>query len=255
MDTSKQISNIQKTNQKLTMLTCYDATFAELLDNQIDLILVGDSYANVILGHDTTTNVTMHDMTRITQAVAQNAKNTLIIGDMPAHSYDTKQDALQNATKLIHAGAHAVKIENAPEIAQHITNNNIHVMGHIGLTPQTITDYKVQGKTQEQQEHLLNQATDLEKAGCFAIVLECIPRDLAKKITNILTIPTIGIGAGPDCDGQVLVLHDMLGLFTKFKPTFVKRYAHLANDVQKAVTQYVKEVKENTFPSDKESFH
>ncbi len=244
-----------KNKEKISMLTAYDFPSAGIMDSIVDMILVGDSLGMVVLGYENTLNVTMNDMVRHTEAVARAVKSSLLVGDLPANSYDNEEDAIQNSKKLIDAGADCVKIENQHEIAEALVKENIEVMGHVGLTPQTITDFKVQGKENEAADKIINEAKALEKAGCFSIVLECVPIDLAKQISEELTIPTIGIGAGPDCDGQVLVMHDILGLFEKFRPKFVKRYANIAEEMRKAFSQYNKEVKEEKFPTDEFSFH
>ncbi len=243
-----------KGREKIAMLTCYDYPFAVLMDGIVDLILVGDSLGMVVLGYENTLAVTMPDMLRATAAVARGAKKTLIVGDMPAGTYDTTENALHNAHLFLDAGAHCVKIEKKPEIAEFLCKNKIAVMGHTGLTPQTITNFKVQGKDEKAAEKILQEAKALQNAGCFSVVLECIPISLAKKITENLKIPTIGIGAGPYCDGQVLVMHDMLGLFDKFKPRFVKRYAEIGTQIQKAVGDYAKEVKDGKFPTEELGF-
>ena len=237
------------------MLTAYDFPTAKLMDEIVDMILVGDSLGMVVLGYENTTQVTMDDMLHATSAVARGAKNTFIVGDMPIGTYDNKKDALQNANFFLKAGAHAVKIEKKPEIANFLVKNGIEVMGHSGLTPQTITNFKVQGKDKESAEKILNEAIDLEKAGCFSLVLECIPLELAKIITNKIKIPTIGIGAGIHCDGQVLVTNDILGLYGDFKPRFLKRYAEIGNEMKKAFENYAKDVREKKFPTDENSFH
>ena len=244
-----------KNKEKISMLTAYDFPSAGIMDSIVDMILVGDSLGMVVLGYENTLNVTMNDMVMHTEAVARAVKSSLLVGDLPANSYDNEEDAIQNSKKLIDAGADCVKIENQHEIAEALVKENIEVMGHVGLTPQTITDFKVQGKENEAADKIINEAKALEKAGCFSIVLECVPIDLAKQISEELTIPTIGIGAGPDCDGQVLVMHDILGLFEKFRPKFVKRYANIAEEMRKAFSQYNKEVKEEKFPTDEFSFH
>jgi 3-methyl-2-oxobutanoate hydroxymethyltransferase len=245
-----------KGSQKISTLTAYDVFTAKMEDEAgIDIILVGDSLGMVILGYENTLNVTMDDMLRHTGAVARGAKNALIVGDMPVHSYDDDKTALKNAKSFLEAGADTVKIENKPEIAKFLVENDIGVMGHIGLTPQSITDFKVQGKTDEAADKLLILAKQLEEAGCYAIVLECVPMQLAKKITETISIPTIGIGAGHYCDGQVLVSNDILGLYDKFSPKFVKRYAELGKEMKSAFEKYNKEVKEVKFPEDKHCFH
>jgi len=244
-----------KGNSKIAMLTAYDTSTAKLEDaSGIEMILVGDSLGMVILGYENTLSVTMDDMLRHTGAVARGTKNALIVGDMCTNSFNTKEDAILNAESLIKVGADAVKIENKPEIAKFLVENNIAVMGHIGLTPQT-KEFKVQGKDEEAANEIIKLAKECEKAGCFSIVLECIPRELAKKITEEISIPTIGIGAGPDCDGQVLVTNDMLGLYGDFKPKFVKKYAQIDEQIKEAFDSYIKEVKEGSFPEDKHSFH
>ena len=254
MPTPQQIRSM-KGKQKIVMLTSYDYPTARLMDEIVDIILVGDSLGMVVLGYENTTKVTMQDMVRATEAVARAAKNALVVGDMPVGTYDNERDALKNANLLLNAGSKAVKIERKPEIAGFLVKKGFEVMGHIGLTPQTITDFKVQGKDEESAKRLLEEAIAMDKAGCFSLVLECIPMQLAKTITNAISIPTIGIGAGINCSGQVLVVHDILGLFDMFKPKFVKRYAEIGKDMKKAFEQYAKEVREGKFPSDEFSFH
>lgn len=254
MPTPQQIKSM-KSNQKIVMLTAYDFPTAKLMDGIVDIILVGDSLGMVVLGYENTTKVTMEDMTRAVSAVSRGAKNALIVGDMPIGSYENEKDAIKNAKLFLEAGAHAVKIERKPEIAKFLVQNGIQVMGHIGLTPQTITNFKVQGKDEESAERLYEEARAMDKAGCFSLVLECIPLGLAKKITEVISIPTIGIGAGVHCDGQVLVSHDILGLFESFKPKFVKRYADIGSEMKNAFGKYAEEVRESKFPDDKFSFH
>ena len=254
MKSVQQIKSM-KGKQKITVLTAYDFPTAKLMDGIVDIILVGDSLGMVVLGYESTTKVTMDDMLRATGAVARGAKNTLIVGDMPIGTYDQKKFALENAIFFLKAGAHAVKIEGKPEIAEFLVKNKIEVMGHIGLTPQTITNFKVQGKDKESAEKIIDEAVVLEKSGCFSIVLECIPLALAETITKKIKIPTIGIGAGVHCDGQVLVTNDILGLYGDFKPKFLKRYAEIGNEMKKAFENYAKEVREGKFPDDENSFH
>lgn len=245
-----------KGNEKISMLTAYDYCTARIVDESgIDIVLIGDSLGMVVLGYGTTQKVTMQDMIRHTGAVARGIKNAHVVGDMPYRSYDNEEDAVKNAKLLIEAGADSVKTEKKPEIAKALIENGIDVMGHVGLTPQSITDFKVQGKDEEAAKQLKEEAIALEKAGCYALILECIPMQLAKEITEIVKIPTIGIGAGPYCDGQVLVSSDMLGLFTDFKPKFVKRYAEISSEIKKAIENYKKDVKEEKFPTDEYSFH
>mgnify|MGYP001580343751 CR=1 FL=1 len=254
MLTTQQIKSL-KSKQKIAMLTAYDFPTAKLMDGIVDMILVGDSLGMVVLGYENTTKVTLGDMLRATGAVTRGAKNTLIVGDMPIGTYDNKKDALKNANLFLKAGAHAVKIEKKPEIAAFLVKNKIQVMGHIGLTPQTITNFKVQGKNKEGAKRLIEEAVALDKAGCFSLVLECIPLQLAKTMTEKINMPTIGIGAGIYCNGQVLVTNDILGLYGDFKPKFLKRYAEIGIEMKKAFEQYAKEVKEKKFPDDEHSFH
>ncbi|MBW2976250.1 3-methyl-2-oxobutanoate hydroxymethyltransferase [Candidatus Woesearchaeota archaeon] len=256
MKTTTQKIKSMKGEEKITMLTAYDCFTAKFMDDAgVDIILVGDSLGMVVLGYENTLSVTMDDMIRHTAAVARGTKNAMIVGDMPANSYNDNETALLNAKKFISAGADNVKIENKPEIAKFLAENNIDVMGHIGLTPQTVAEFKVQGKTEEAADKLVNLAKELEEAGCYSIVLECVPMRLAKKITEAVSIPTIGIGAGPCCDGQVLVSNDILGIYDKFAPKFVKKYAELGKEMKSAFENYIKDVKEGAFPKDEHSFH
>ena len=245
-----------KGREKISMLTAYDCSTAKYMDEAgIDIILIGDSMGMVVLGYKNTLSVTVEDIMRHTGAVARGTSNALIVADLPANSYDSNETAALNAEALIKSGADNVKIENEPEIAKFLVENKIDVMGHVGITPQTVTDFKVQGKEKETANKIIKMAKDLEEAGCYCIVLEGIPLDLGKRITEALKVPTIGIGAGPYCDGQVLVVNDMLGLYDAFTPKFVKKYAHLAEDMKKAFKDYVKDVKEEKFPEDKHCFH
>ncbi|MFW5712508.1 MAG: 3-methyl-2-oxobutanoate hydroxymethyltransferase [Spirochaetota bacterium] len=244
---------------RISMLTAYDAAFASLLVQieNLDMILVGDSLGMVVQGHNTTRAVRMEDMVYHTELVARSAGNAIpIVGDMPYHSFDSADEALKNALKLMSAGAAAVKIEgNKPDVVTRLVAEGIPVMGHLGLLPQTAEQFKVQGKDNAAAEEIYRDALELEQHGAFAVVLECIPRALAQRISESLKIPTIGIGAGPDCDGQVLVLHDMLGLTEGYLPKFVKRYAQLNAMVVEAAQQYCDEVKSRDFPTDKFSYH
>ncbi|TAL26129.1 MAG: 3-methyl-2-oxobutanoate hydroxymethyltransferase [Nitrospirae bacterium] len=249
--------------KKITMLTAYDYPFAQIVDEAgLDGILVGDSLGMVVQGLENTLPVTMDEMIYHTKMVSRAVKNALVIGDMPFMSYQASiEDAVRNAGRFIkEAGASAVKLEGGAEVAEHIkamTRSDIPVMAHIGLTPQSIHrmgGYKVQGKTEEAQKKLIEEAHVAEDAGAFALLLEAIPIDLAKKITKELAIPTIGIGAGPFCDGQVLVLHDVIGLFERFTPKFVKRYANLKAETLKAIKSYKEDVENSAFPSEKQSF-
>lgn len=255
MKTTVEKIKSMKGKEKIAMLTGYDYFSARMEDEAgIDMILIGDSLGMVVLGYDNTLSVTIEDIQRHTGAVARGCKNALIVADMPFGSFDTKEDAVLNAESLIKIGADAVKVENKPDIAKFLAENNIPVMGHVGLTPQT-KELKVQGKSEGEAEEIMRLAKECEQAGCFSIVLEAMPRDLAKKITSSINIPTIGIGAGPDCDGQVLVSNDILGLYDRLSPKFAKRYAELGNEMKIAFEKYVKEVKEGKFPEDRHSFH
>ncbi len=248
---------------KITMLTAYDYPMAIAVDSSgVDSILVGDSLGMVMLGYDSTVQVTMDEMIHHSKAVTRGAKHAFVIGDMPFMSYQTSdEDAIRNAGRFIkEAGCEAVKIEGGEEAAQRvkaITGAGIAVLGHIGLTPQSISKlggYKVQGKEHESAKRLLKDAVALEEIGCFAIVLECVPKELAREITKKLKIPTIGIGAGVHCDGQVLVTHDLIGYFDKFAPKFVKRYANINEDIKRAVSSFKEETEKSVFPDDEHSF-
>lgn len=255
MKTTIEKIKSMKGKEKISMLTAYDYFTAKMEDEVgIDIILIGDSLGMVVLGYENTLSVTVDDILRHTGAVVRGTKNALVVADMPAGSFDNKETAALNAEAFIKTGADSVKIENKPEIARFLVKNNIQVMGHIGLTPQT-KEFKVQGKDEETANKLIKEAKECEKAGCFSLVLECVPLELAKKITESISIPTIGIGAGPHCDGQVLVVNDMLGLYDKFSPKFVKKYADLSKEMKTAFENYIKEVKESKFPEDKHSFH
>jgi len=253
-----EIKAMKQRGEKIVMITAYDYAIARIASkSDIDMILVGDSLGMVVLGYENTLPVTMADMLRHTGAVVRSQPACLVVGDMPYQSYENEEQAVENAKLFIEeAGADAVKIEgNKPDIIQAILQEGIPVMGHTGLTPQTVTDFKVQGKDKQSASRILKDAVELERAGCFSIILECVPRDLAKQITAKLEIPTIGIGAGPDCDGQVLISNDVLGLFEKFTPRFVKQYADLSAEIERAFVQYKDEVKKGMFPSDKYSYH
>jgi 3-methyl-2-oxobutanoate hydroxymethyltransferase len=253
----------KKRGEIITMLTAYDFPLASLVDRAgIDMILVGDSVANVVLGLDSTTKVGMTEMLHHAKAVTRAVKNALVIGDMPYESYQLDIEvSVKNARRFIdEAGCEAIKLEwfdKCIEVTEMIIKAGIPVMGHIGLTPQTadkLGGFKVQGKDAEAAQKLIQQAKDLERLGCFSIVLECVPDKIAGLITKELKIPTIGIGAGPDCDGQVLVTHDMLGLFERFKPKFVKQYVNISEMILKAVEEYKREVVEKKFPTKEHSF-
>lgn len=261
--TIQDFSKRKKEGRKITMLTAYDYPFAQIVDEAgIDCILVGDSLGMVVQGLENTLPVTMDEMIYHTKMVSRAVKNAMVIGDMPFMSYQSSvQDAVKNAGRFLkEAGAAAVKIEGGSEVVEHIrimTKSDIPVMAHIGLTPQSIHrmgGYKVQGKTEESARKLMEEAHAVEDAGAFSLLLEAIPMSLAEKITKELTIPTIGIGAGPHCDGQVLVLHDVIGLFERFVPKFVKKYANLKEDTLKAIKAYKEEIEKGIFPSEEQSF-
>lgn len=245
-------------HDKITMLTAYDYFTAMMVDEAgIDVILVGDSLGNVVLGYENTLAVTMDDMIHHTRAVARGSKNALIVGDMPFLSYHVSiEEAIRNAGRFVQeAGAQAVKLEGGQErvdTIKAILDAQIPVMGHIGLTPQSVHQFggfKVQGRDLETARKLVKDAVALDKAGVFAIVLECVPAALAQKITEEVSVPTIGIGAGAGCDGQVLVIHDMLGLNAGHTPKFVKKYLDLYGTMVQAIAQYRDEVKAGTFPA------
>lgn len=248
---------------KITMLTAYDYSTAKLVDEcGVNTILVGDSLGMVMLGYEDTISVTMEDMIHHTAAVTRGAKNALVVGDMPFMSYQTSvYDAVVNAGRLMKEGrCQAVKLEGGASVCPQIkaiTEASIPVVAHIGLTPQSVNafgGFKVQGKSEADARRLIEEAKAVEAAGAFAIVLECIPAKLAKLITESVSIPTIGIGAGADCDGQVLVYQDMLALFSDFKPKFVKHFANAGEVMKKGFTDYIKEVKEGTFPAAEHTF-
>lgn len=249
--------------EKITMLTAYDFPFARILDAcGIDSLLVGDSVGSVIAGYQNTLPVTVDEIIYHCRAVARGRANALLVADMPFMSYQVSlEEAKKNAGRMIKEGfAEAVKIEggaNMEKVIKAICDIDIPVMAHIGLTPQSIHrmgGYKVQGREEKQQEKLLGDALAVEKAGAFAVVLEVVPSSLAKEISTQLTIPTIGIGAGIHCDGQVLVINDLLGLSGEFRPKFVKRYAHVESTITEAVKGYISEVKSGTFPESEHSF-
>ncbi len=261
--TIPEFQQYKRDQKKLIVVTAYDALFARIVEQAgIEAILVGDSLGVVVQGKANTLSVTMEDMLYHTKLVAGAAQRVFVIGDMPFMSYQASQeDALRNAGRFLQAGAQAIKLEGGAAVADRVaamTGIGIPVMGHLGMTPQSVHrfgGYKVQGRESGHALALLNDAKTLEAAGAFAIVLEAIPAELAKTITEQLTIPTIGIGAGPHCDGQVLVLYDLLGLFDEFVPKFVKPYAHLKADALQALRRYKEEVEQGKFPSDTESYH
>lgn len=253
----------KKNKEKITMLTAYDYSTAKLIDESgINAILVGDSLGMVVLGYEDTLSVTMEDMIHHTAAVARGAKNALVVSDMPFMSYQTSvYDAVYNAGRLMKEGrANVVKLEGGIEIADKIkaiVNASIPVMAHLGLTPQSVNafgGYKVQGKDDKAAQNLLDAARAVEEAGAFAVVLECVPAKLAEVISKSISIPTIGIGAGAGCDGQVLVYQDMLGMFSDFTPKFVKKYGDIGESMKEAFKGYINEVKSGAFPKKEHSF-
>lgn len=249
--------------EPLVAVTAYDYTFAKLVDDLVDIVLVGDSVGMVVQGHPNTLSVTLEDMIYHSKCVAAGLKNAHLVVDMPFMSYQVNvESALKNAGRLLSEGqAHAVKVEGGVTIARTISRMveiGIPVMGHIGLTPQSVHalgGYRVQGKTASARESIIQDAIALEDAGVYALVLEGIPTELAEAITQRVKIPTIGIGAGPQCDGQILVLQDFLGLNTDFQPKFVKRFAQLAEGTRNAVSAYASEVRKKNFPEREHSFH
>jgi 3-methyl-2-oxobutanoate hydroxymethyltransferase len=263
MMTIPDLQRYKREKKKVIVVTAYDALFTRILEQAgIEAILVGDSLGVVVQGKPNTLSVTMKDMLYHTKLVTGTAQKSLVIGDMPFMSYQaSKEDALRNAGRFLQAGAHAVKLEGGAAMVDRVyamTQVGIPVIGHLGMTPQSMHQYggyKVQGKGKDQAKVLVSDAKSLEAAGAVAVVLEAIPAALAKIITEQLTIPTIGIGAGPHCDGQVLVLYDLLGMFDDFVPKFVKPYAHLKADALQALRRYKEEVEEGKFPSDSESYH
>ncbi|MFI4938608.1 MAG: 3-methyl-2-oxobutanoate hydroxymethyltransferase [Candidatus Berkiellales bacterium] len=248
---------MKQNNQKITMVTCYDFTAAQIIaQSNIDCILVGDTAAMMMHGHKTTLPATVEMMIQHVAAVARGAENKFIIGDLPFCSYRKELTHTMNTVEsLMRAGSSAIKLEGADDNVHaitHIVKSGIPVMGHLGLTPQSIHalgGFKVQGKNEQTAQKILDQAKSLEEAGCFAVVLECIPSPLAKKISDQLTIPTIGIGAGPYTSGQVLVFHDLLGLQTELKPKFVKTYLQGAKIILESLNQYHQDVTSNVFPN------
>ncbi len=262
--TAKTVVAKKARGEKLVMVTAYDATFAALFDAApVDMLLVGDSLGMVIQGHKNTLPVTLDHVIYHTQCVARGAKRAQIVGDMPFMSYQVSpEQALVSAGRLVQeGGAHAVKLEGGQEVGEHvrrIVRAGIPVQGHVGLTPQSVHQmggFRVQGKDADSARRILEDAQILEEAGCYSVVLEGIPAELAREITASLAIPTIGIGAGPACDGQVLVSYDLLGLNPHFKPKFVKQYASVHETVLAATTAFAEEVQAGTFPGPEHSFH
>lgn len=262
--TTATFKKMKQENQKITMLTAYDYPTGNILDRSgVDGILIGDSLGMVVLGYDDTTRVTMEDMIHHTKAVSRGVSRALVIADMPFLSYHMgKEKSVYNAGRLIQEGlAQAVKLEGGQEVVEDIKaiiKAGIPVMGHIGLTPQSVHNfggYFVQGKTEEQAKKLIDDAKALEEAGVFAIVLELVPAELANIISSEVSVPTIGIGAGAGCDGQVLVTHDMLGLYQGIVPKFVKRYTEIGKYMEEAAEKYIQEVRKGVFPNEEHSFH
>ena len=261
--TVRHIAEMKERGEKIPMITAYDYTTAVLADAaEIPVVLVGDSLGMVVLGHESTIPVTLGDVIHHTKMVARGNKNSLIVADLPFMTYQVDpSEALRNAARLLQeGGAHTVKLEGGENIAptvRRIVQCDIPVMGHIGVTPQSVNafgGYRVRGRTAQQASQIVKDALALEEAGAYAVVLELVPAPLSRTISERLTIPTIGIGAGPDCDGQVQVLHDMLGLFTDFVPRHAKQYANLGQTIRDAFCQYAQEVKDGSFPTSRESF-
>ncbi len=256
--------NAKRHSRKLTMLTAYDAPTAELLENAgVDIILVGDSLGMVVLGYPSTVFVTMDEMIHHAKAVRRGAKHAFIVGDIPLEGVKKgPKQALVSARRFMEeAGCDAVKLEwneNGVKMVDGLRRHRIPVMGHIGLTPQTAKNkdaFRVQGRDAQSALEILETAKTLERHGVFSLLVECVPSPVAKVVTRSVHVPTIGIGAGVDCDGQVLVFHDLAGIFTKFTPRFVKQYARTHEELNKAIRKYIKEVRTGQFPDDKHSFH
>lgn len=261
--TTNSVQKMKQLGEKIAMLTAYDFTLAKIIDSAgIDIILVGDSASNVMAGHETTLPITLDQMIYHAGSVVRAAQRALIVVDLPFGSYQgNSKEALSSAIRIMkESGAHAVKLEGGVEViesVERILTAGIPVMGHLGLTPQSIYKfgtYTVRAKEEAEAEKLLEDAKALEQAGCFSLVLEKIPRKLAKQVSEAISIPVIGIGAGPDVDGQVLVLHDMLGMTHEFHPRFLRRYLSLFDEISGAVQQYIGDVKSLDFPNKEESY-
>ncbi len=261
--TVKTLVDMKANGEKISMLTAYDYTMAKIVDSAgIDVILVGDSASNVMAGHETTLPITLDQMIYHASSVIRAAERSLVVVDLPFGSYQSDpKEALRSAIRIMkESGAHSVKLEGGKEIKdsiKRILNAGIPVMGHLGLTPQSIYKfgtYTVRAKEEEEAQRLIDDAKMLEKVGCFAIVLEKIPAALAKEVSESVSIPIIGIGAGNDVDGQVLVLHDMLGMTHEFHPRFLRRYLNLYDDMSNAISQYVDDVKSRDFPNEEEQY-
>ena len=264
LERKSAVSSQNSSPAKITCLTAYDYPTARLLDEAgVDILLVGDSLGMVVLGHENTLAVTIDEMLHHTRAVRRGTHRALVVADMPYGSYHADlAESLHNAMRFVkEAGAEAVKVEGGErrlELISRLTEAEMPVMGHVGLTPQSLNalgGYRVQGKTANAAEQLIRDARAVEAAGAFAVVLEAVPRELAAQITRELRIPTIGIGAGPDCDGQILVVHDLLGLTFSQTPKFARQYADVGEVISKAVREYCDDVRGGTFPSDGESYH
>jgi 3-methyl-2-oxobutanoate hydroxymethyltransferase len=260
--TIRDLRSFKERGERFIMLTAYDYPTARILDQAgVPVILVGDSLANNVLGYETTLPVTMEEMLHHTRAVARGAKNALIVGDMPFLSYQASvEEGIRNAGRFLkEGGAHAVKLEGARlHLAAALVEVGIPVMGHLGLTPQSVHamgGYRVQGRSEEDAHRLLDEAQAMDKSGIFSLVLEGVPANLATKITESVGVPTIGIGAGPHCDGQVLVLTDLLGLGNGSYPKFAKQYADLNSEIRRAVTAFREEVERGDFPDEEHSYH
>jgi 3-methyl-2-oxobutanoate hydroxymethyltransferase len=258
-----ELADMKRRGEKIVMVTAYDYPSGRLADAAgVDLILVGDSAAMTVLGHDSTVPATMEDMLLLSRAAARGAERPLVIADMPFGSYQvTTEDAVRNAVRFVKdAGVDAVKVEGAGPVLpriEAIVGAGVPVMGHVGLTPQTVTalgGWRAQGRTAARAQQLVEDARALERAGCFSVVLECIPSPVAARITEALSVPTIGIGAGPSCDGQVLVYHDMLGLYEGRSPRFVRRYADVAAITRDALERYAAEVRSGAFPEEAHTY-
>lgn len=261
--TTNTLQKMKAGGEKISMITAYDFSFAKIFDAAgIDIILVGDSASNVMAGHETTLPITLDQMIYHAQSVVRGVERSLVVVDMPFGSYQgNSKEALNSAIRIMkETGGHSIKLEGGAEVAEsikRIVDTGIPVMGHLGLTPQSIYKfgtYTVRAKEEEEAEKLKADALILQEAGCFGIVLEKIPANLAAEVSKSLQIPTIGIGAGAGCDGQVLVMHDMLGINTEFKPRFLRQYLNLSEQVTSAVQQYIKDVKSNDFPNQDESY-
>jgi 3-methyl-2-oxobutanoate hydroxymethyltransferase len=260
--TTHTLQKMKAAGEKIAMITAYDFSFGRLMDGAgVDVILVGDSASNVMAGHETTLPITLDQMIYHAASVVRGVEKSLVVVDLPFGSYTSSHDALASAIRVMkESGAHCLKLEGGKEIVdsvRHIIESGIPVMGHLGLTPQSIYKfgtYNVRAKEEAEAAKLKADALLLQEAGCFGVVLEKIPALLAKEVSESLSIPTIGIGAGPHCDGQVLVMHDMLGINSEFKPRFLRTYLNLQEQIDGAVKQYVHDVKSRDFPNDKESY-